>query len=238
MRQISEFKMRVAAGLVSATIFAACLYLLKEERTWASFSFILLIFLCAMSFWYWKKTVPFENRLADSRFAFLRLIVDAKHSVFAIGPNLNFVAVNSAIKQKLFERLAKRDFTAWLLVSDPQAAVAQVWEGIGYNPGFSSELNRALTTFSSWINPTERPGLQVKKSGLVTLSLVFVDAEQDNGKLLIIPIPRNVSGDARPCFLIRKRQHPAAFNAYYDSYRGLFNSPLAQGAVAGAVHAS
>ena len=112
-----------------------------------------------------------------------------------------------------------------MLVSKPKEPVALVWENVAYGSGFSQELERSIKTFRDWLNPTERPGLKVKVTGLVTLGLMFVDADDpSNARVLVIPIPWNVAGEARPCLLMRRRQHPVAFAIYYDAYRSLFQS--------------
>ena len=229
MRDGREFLLRVAAGLVVAAIVAAIKWGANQYVPWLACVLGLIVGTFLTTFWHRRTTVPFSARLEGSQFVLLNIAKRAKKSIFVIGPNLNYIATNPEAKQLLFEKLAMEGFRVWLLVSDPAAAVAKVWESVGYDPGFEADLRRAMVTFGAWLNPTERPNLRVKTTGVVTLSLMFIDAEDDaNACVLVIPVPRNVSGNARPCFLITRRQHQLAFSTYYDAYRGLFDSPLAQ----------
>jgi len=68
--------------------------------------------------------------------------------------------------------------------------------------------------------------LQIRKNGIVTFSLLFIDADTKDARVLITPVPWRIAGSERPCFLINKQHHESAFSTYYITYVDLFGEGI------------
>jgi hypothetical protein len=216
---------RVFGGLIAGAIIVVAGWAAHLEFPWLAAGLGLLLGFSATVTWHWHWHAPFGSRIKGSRFEFEVLTKKAKKSIFLVGPCLNYIATQTSARELIYRKLAEPGFQVWMLLSKPREPVALVWEDVAYGSGFGQELDRAIATFRGWLNSTERPRLEIKVTGLVTLGLIFVDADDaSNARVLVIPIPWNVAGEARPCFLLRRRQHPVAFDVYYDAYRSLFQS--------------
>lgn len=97
---------------------------------------------------------------------------------------------------------------------------------------FEDQLTEGIGIFKGWCKSFEeikkensniKGDFEIRKNGIITISLLFIDADTNNGSALIIPVPRGISGSERPCFLIKYRQHESAFMQYYTAYRRLFS---------------
>lgn len=167
-----------------------------------------------------EKRAHCAERVQGSALGFVNFVQEAKHSIFAIGPTLNFLARNPETKKLLHKKLADTEFELWLLISSPKAV--DLWELIGFNENFMADLENARREFTAWSKNYNN--LTVKETFLITTTFIFVDANQKTGKLLITPLPWRVPSDDRPCFMVSKEHHPIAFNTYYNAYKGLFDS--------------
>lgn len=179
-----------------------------------------------------KDYVPFTDHIMDSQFEFRKLACDATRSIFLIGPNLNFLAEHKQeIKGLLFQKLENdpRNFKIRMLLSDPgNEEICKVMSEVSFTKTFKKELDIAINTFKVWKKEAEehKPplNLMIRKTDVITISLLFVDAEdKQNARLLVTPVPWNIPGKSRPCFLIKKQQHESAFNKYDDTYGELFS---------------
>lgn len=176
--------------------------------------------------------VPFAKEVMGSDFEISNMARKAKKSIFVVGPNLNFIAneENGDIKKFLYEKMDKnKDLKILMLLSNPDCKeICNAMSRYTFTENFVDELNTAIPNLINWKKVVEEKGIKsqlfIRKTSMVTLSLLFIDGEEPNGCALITPIPVNVPGRARPCFLIEKRQHEEAFNKYYNAYRDLFNS--------------
>lgn len=228
-KKTQEFLLGVLASIVAAAIWAAIKLATHAWSLWlaglAGFGMASLVF-AILQVRQLRQSARFAARIEGSPFEFHKLLAKAQHSIFAIGPNLNFLMNNQKIKQLFFQKLSDPNFRGSLLVCDPTSATANLLHEIGYSGDFNSQLRKSIDTFQLWSK--EHPNLLVKIVGPLTASIVFVDADQDTGALLIIPLPWRVSGENRPCFLLSKKVHHVAFNTYYDSYRALFRSDIAK----------
>lgn len=177
-----------------------------------------------------KNYIPFANHIRGSSYEFVKMARNATKSLFIVGPNLNFIADNNQeIKNLLFQKLKENpNFEVWMLLSDPDhEEINKVMSEVSFTKDFSDQLKKTISKFSNWINEANEPerplNLKIRKTSVITFSLLFIDAELDNAHVLVTPIPYNTAGMLRPCFLIKKKQHESAFYAYYGAYVNLFN---------------
>lgn len=228
MYKDADFPKRLQAGLVTAALVAAvgatASWAAKEELPWVAAGLGILFGIVVTFLWHWFRHTPFAPRIENSRFEFLKLVKNANKSIYLVGPCLRYIAGEQKARDMILEKLGKPNFDVWMLISKPNEPVAMVWEQVAFGRRFSDELEKSTETFRGLLNPAQRPNLKIKMTGLVTLGLVFVDMEDSDARVLVIPIPWNVAGEARPCFLLRRAQHPAAFNAYRDAYKALFTN--------------
>ena len=86
------------------------------------------------------------------------------------------------------------------------------------------KFNKLQTDFENLKNNNKdiKGNLIFRKNGIITVSLLFIDADTKNANVLITPVPWRISGSERPCFLINKQQHESAFSTYYNAYVDLF----------------
>lgn len=179
--------------------------------------------------------VLFAKEVKNSDFEFIKMANRATKSIFVIGPNLNFIAneERDELKQLLYNKMEKdENFKVLMLLSNP--AYDQICDSMSKNTfteNFVFELNKAIQNLSIWKkemkNTRVKSQLLIRKTSIVTLSLTFIDADSEypnRACVLVTPIPPNVPGHARPCFLIEKQQHEEAFNKYYVAYHTLFVS--------------
>lgn len=101
------------------------------------------------------------------------------------------------------------------------------------DPNFHDQLEDAIEIFKGWekdfdkmknAEKSEIKGkFRVRNKGIISVSLVFIDADTQNGCVLIIPVPWRIPGSERPCFLINYQNHESGFMQYYTAYRRLFS---------------
>ena len=195
--------------------------------------FVLFIF--SVCFWYrernirLRQSVPFSEKVEDSRFEFKKMAEAATKSIFIVGPNLKFLAAENGLKEFLFLKLKGPGFKVRMLLSDPEKK--ETYEGaykVLFTEEFSEEFDPIIKEFKIWIEDAKEDhspqlDLKIKKVDVVTVSLLFIDVEDmGNARVLVVPVPWRVSGKDRPCFLISKKQHPYAFSTYYRKYNKLF----------------
>lgn len=194
--------------------------------------FVLFIF--SVCLWYRErnnrrcKSVPFSEKVEDSRFEFKKMAEAATKSIFIVGPNLRFLATENGLKPFIFLKLNESGFKVRMLLSNPEKKqICESGDLVIFTPEFSKQLDTAIKEFKKWIEDAKHHSpqldLKIKKVDLVTVSLLFIDAEDmENARVLVVPVPWRVSGKDRPCFLISKKQHPYVFSTYYRKYNKLF----------------
>lgn len=177
-----------------------------------------------------KTHIPFADQIEDSQFEFKKMVYEATRSILVAGPNLNFVANNQEIKDIMFKKLKNdKNFKIKMLLSDPECGeICDLMSKFSPTNTFKIELNEAITKFCDWMQevkklPKENQNLLIKKTDLITISLLFIDANLEDGRLLVIPITWGIPGESRPCFLISKKQHYHAFYKYYHAYSGIID---------------
>lgn len=216
----------VLGSLIASAIWAVIGKITKIEPLWV-FGVAGFIAGCGLTYsiliWWLDKRTQCAERVESSALGFVNFVRDAKHSILAVGPTLNYLARDPEAKKILHQKLADINFELWLLISSPKTV--DLWRPIGFNEGYKADLENARREFTAW---KKHYNLTVKETFLVTTSFLFVDANQKTGKLLITPLPWRVPSGNRPCFMISKEHHPIAFDTYYTAYRELFSSEYCQ----------
>lgn len=181
-----------------------------------------------------KDCVPFATTVVDSQFEFRKMVCDATKSIFIIGPNLNFLAAEEneqEMEELLFQKLKNnpQSFKIRMLLADPKREeICKIMSKFCFTGKFQKQLHDVFEIFLCWkkeaggLDP-QMEYMKIRKTGMIAFSLLFIDEEGANARVLVTPIPANISGGLRPCFLITKKQHKSAFDIYYTSYNGLFN---------------
>jgi hypothetical protein len=228
MKQRTEaLVLNVIAGFIVIALLAAAHWTSRTWDLWLAGVAGCTVGAVLTYKWQLRKRVRFAERSEGSDFEFLRLAGEAHHSIFVIGPSLSFLAREKSVKELLFKKLsiAGSDFRVWMLLSDPSSN--ELWQAIAFSGDYKAELKEAIVSFRSWLNEAQvggkpHPNLDIRAALPIATALLFVDADQDEGQVLITPIPWNISPRDRPCFLISKRFQPAVFKKYYDAYLTLF----------------
>ena len=196
-----------------------------------------------------KTHVSFTNEIANSKFDFRKMASSATKSIFIVGPNLHFLAKNAEETEDiLFQKLKNHpDFDIRMLLSNPDARLSHtetngsdteteiIFEFMSKcsfgDKHFKDQLLNSIdkfkdlkTDFENLKNNNEdiKGNLQISKNGIVTFSLLFIDADTKDARVLITPVPWRIAGSERPCFLINKQHHESAFSTYYNTYVDLF----------------
>jgi hypothetical protein len=176
--------------------------------------------------------VPFAKQVGDSDYEFMEMVNKATRSIFIVGPNLDFIAneKDGKVKELLFKKMKKNsNFKILMLLSDPDCKeICDAMSKETFTDTFLDELIDAIGHLVKWKKEAEKNKLKsqlfIRKTSIITLSLLFIDKEEPNACVLVTPIPCKVGGALRPCFLIEKQQHEEAFNRYYDAYKELCKS--------------
>lgn len=176
--------------------------------------------------------VPFAKQVGGSDYEFMEMVNKAAKSIVLVGPNLNFIAneEKGKIKELLFKKMKKNsNFKISMLLSDPDCKeICDAMSKATFSDTFVEELNNAIGHLVEWKEEAKKNKLKsqlfIRKTSVITLSLLFIDKEEPNACVLVTPIPCKVGGPERPCFLIEKQQHEEAFNKYYHAYRDLCRS--------------
>lgn len=230
-RSLSAF----VAGIASSLSATALVWLLASKYIQTA-GLISMLIAAVCIFMYWRERrdkkkitsdcVPFAQRVNGSIYEFRDMVNSANTTIFMVGPNLNFLVKEAWAKDFLFSCMAQRRLAVRFLITNPDSPACQVMNEVAFTPTFQGELDEAIKTFTNWKleASTKSIDFHAKKADAITLSAVFVDADSLDGRLLVIPIPWKVNGSQRPCFLLKKNIHPEAFNAYYDSYKLLFDN--------------
>jgi hypothetical protein len=153
---------------------------------------------------------------------FSELLEAANHEVFAIGPNLLYVAQN--LKLLVFKK-AKEGVNIKLLIMEHDESAINLIENYASTAAFYGELKLCHETFKQWLEEasSENLDIQVKLASIVPISLNIVDGQYSNGRMSLIPLPYRTAGAERPCFLIEKSAYPKAFLLYYERFMEWWN---------------
>jgi hypothetical protein len=177
-------------------------------------------------------SVPFRSKVRGTDFEFLNLAKDAKKSIFAVGPNLNYLACEPKVKDLLFTKLKQPGFEVRFLLTDPESEeICEIMSKFALTDDFIPNLENAIETFKNWKHEAinHQPETLIftpRKTDIVTINLLFIDGEDpDNARLQITPIPWKVAGGFRPAFLLFRSKHKEAYDQYWNRYDRLFNSP-------------
>ena len=223
------------AGIASSLSATALAWLLTSRNVQtAGFISILIAAVCAYLYWSESRerralaasSVRFAQRVKGSEFEFGKMANCASRTIFMVGPNLNFIVKEAWVKDLIFSLMKQRNLEVRLLLTDPNSPACHVMNDVAFTQTFQEELTTAINSFSAWRTEAKSKALnfQVKKAAAITLSMVFVDAESGDGKVLVIPIPWRVNGSQRPCFMLEKDHHAESFSSYYESYRSLYEN--------------
>lgn len=168
-----------------------------------------------------KHGLSFFSHVKDAP-QFSELVEVAEHEVFALGPNLLYVAQN--LKPLVFKK-AEEGVNIKLLIMEHDIRAVNLIENYASTAVFYAELKLCHETFKQWLEEASYKGrdIQVKVAPIVPISLNIVDGQYDNGRMLLIPLPYRTAGAERPCILIEKRADPEAFSLYYDKFMKWWN---------------
>lgn len=225
----------VAVGTLGSLLAAALVYLAAGKAPLAGAVVALALAAGAATLWLLERrrrlaSVPFAAHIRHSDYEFGRIIETANRSIFAVGPNLNYMVSAPGFKEQLFNKLARPGFRVWILVSDPEATQAcKVWADVSFTGDFDRALKTTLRALGEWMNEARSKAPQfdlvAKKTGLITLALLFLDADDPkSARVVVTPVPWRVPGGRRPAFLLKRSEHPSAFDLYYSTYDQLFRN--------------
>lgn len=177
-----------------------------------------------------KDLVPFAEQIQDSKFEFEKMVSDAKASIFIIGPNLTFLSKKNEWKHfqtLLFRKLKDNPkFEVRMLLMDPKNdTICKFMCEYAFTASFLSELYNSVFIFSRWMDDVQKEklkNLEIKVTEVVTLSLLFIDVKERNGRVLVTPIVPETEGKSRSSFLIKKEDHLSVFYQYYNLYSSRF----------------
>jgi hypothetical protein len=172
------------------------------------------------------KPVWFADAVQGSGFEFRTLAKQARRRLFVIGQNLNFLA-KDAFKTELFERMrADNEFKVDIMICRNDRDIVEALSEFT-DPPFEKDLKKSIDIFTQWQKDADNETLPltIKLSrNLGTLSLTFVDPDEDTGKLLLTPVTYRSHSSNRPCFWLTKKKHQCAFNSYFATYETLFRT--------------
>jgi hypothetical protein len=172
------------------------------------------------------KPVWFASAVQGSGFEFKKLAGQARRRLFVIGQNLNFLA-KDACKTELFERMrADNELEVDIMICRNDPDIVEALSEFT-DPPFRADLKRSIDIFTQWQKDadSETLPLTIKLSrNLGTLSLTFVDPDENTGKLLLTPVTYRSHSSNRPCFWLTKKKHQCAFNSYFATYETLFRT--------------
>lgn len=172
------------------------------------------------------KPAWLADTVQDSGFEFTTLVRQARRRLFVIGQNLNFLA-NDKFKTELFNKMeADKQFKVDIMICHDDPDIVKVMSEFT-DPPFAKDLGNSVKTFTQWQNEANQKKLLLTikwSKNLGTLSLTFVDPDEDTGKLLLTPVTYRSHSSNRPCFWLAKKKHPWAFDSYFATYETLFRT--------------
>lgn len=150
------------------------------------------------------------------------MVSQAKESVFIVGPNLTFLSKKGQwekCQELLFSKLRNPKFEVQILIMDRRNKdICDIMCKDAFTTSFTSELNNSTLIFNRWLDDAKKQkieNLEIYVTNILTFSLLFIDAETNEGYVLVSPIPSKTHGNSRPSFAIEKKYHKDAFNKYY-----------------------
>jgi len=145
--------------------------------------------------------------------------------LFIVGQNLfSLTQDRYGFKTKLFSLLRSKPIRVDILIcEDVDYIVKATTEFTALE--FGADLEHSIATFQEWqeeISSKGWPGsFNLKLSRrLGSVSLTFLDPDNDDGKLLLTPIVQP-HAMGRPCFWISKKDHEYVFNYYLMVYESM-----------------
>jgi len=179
---------------------------------------------------YWPNVIGtlVGNRQDSSPFNFDSLLKDAKTDVFAAGFNLYNIAKSSSYRRRVISFLVNNPTAVVrFLVSNPRKQRHfRAWKLVGAN--YHKDLAEAIASFARWKREAKRRRvgnrLEIKSGYFVSTTVVCVDAESSEAKLVVTPVifGRPLSSD-RPHMILTRRRQPNAFSYYWDIYKEFFD---------------
>jgi hypothetical protein len=172
------------------------------------------------------RLVRMASNVAETPLSTDRAIREARYDLFIVGQNLYSLAKDNSVRDSVIHALHSRpELRVRLMVVDPSQttlvrALAQL-----INESMRKDLEESLRFFRSWrqhwlaAKPSNPGRLDIRLSGRVGhVSATFLDAETNAGLMLLRPILYHTKPKERPCFLIRRREAPEAFNVYFRGF--------------------
>ncbi len=166
------------------------------------------------------------NTVKDSP---LNIFDDALYNLekrlFVIGQNLfSLTQERYGFKKNLYSLLKTKPIHVDILICEDIDYIIKSTTDFTA-PEFSKDLKHSIQTFEKWQRKIERenwPGsLSLKFSRkLGSLSLTFLDPDDDHGKLLLTPIVQP-HALGRPCVWFSKKEHEHIFNHYLMVYESM-----------------
>jgi hypothetical protein len=175
---------------------------------------------------YFLQPALLAASVQGSPFTFESLIDQAEKKLFVIGQNLHFLAQDK-YKERLFTALCHKSISVDIMICDDQADYILKAISDFTATSFPDDLRHSIDTFQTWQKEADKANLQltVKLSKhLGTLSLTFVDPEEETGRLLLIPVFAESHTAGRPCFWLTKKEHEKAFSTYFQVYETLWRA--------------
>ena len=153
----------------------------------------------------------------DEHGRFGELLASATTELLAVAPSLLYVA--HYMKPLVFQQAKKGVSIKLLIMANAPSGVRFIAEYAG-TPHYEQQLALCHSEFRSWLEEAAAEGLdiRVRLAPIVPLSITIVDGGQDDGRLLIVPLPYGTGAPDRPCILMEKRGCERPFALYYERY--------------------
>lgn len=112
-----------------------------------------------------------------------------------------------------------------IMLCDPATEYSvRTWQGV-VGIRYKKHLDESINTFQEWLKLAKASkliGLEIRKTVLVPLSIVFVDQDKEHAKLVFTPVVYEPRSDLRPCFSILRKYHSYVFDYYLRAYTKVF----------------
>lgn len=175
------------------------------------------------------KLLAFSDRIAGSGMEADRLIPRADTELFFAAQNHYHVLVreSKSFKQAIFSFLREEaGRRVRFLICDPDDPHGpDAWSSLFLRDNdYTKHLAKAVQELISWVTEANRAGLRLEAKAvpLVPMSMNFVDPGSEEGLAVFTPNVFEHKSKSRPSFLLSKREHEAAYYAYWAAYEQAF----------------
>ena len=178
-------------------------------------------------YWSYVSRALVGQRQASSPFSLDAILKQAKTTLFCAGFNLHHVATRPEVKKTIFDFLRDTPTkTVKLLVSDPNKFKEfAAWQCVGQN--FLADLQESVANFKEWISDSTAQKLEgkldIRCAEFIPLTVIAIDPDASHAQIVLTPnVPQRPLGVERPNFWLSRKNQPAVFAHYWDSYNDLF----------------